>query len=161
MKDWLKQLLQADIQSLAKILLFFIVIVIIITPGALILFFEGNTNLLSRGIFSLIALSAIISIPFHFLGALTYLSPYKTLQSLIKLSEIDLIVPITLGISIWSIISALVIYFSVHLKFISSYFPGLKERYILCYFVLFGLFSIIISVNLYRISKFIQRRKNS
>ena len=159
--NFLKYLLQSDIKSLVKILLFFITTILLITPGALILFFEGNANLLSIGTFPLIVFSAIISIPFHFLGALIYLHPYKTFEMLIKLPIRDRIFNITLGTFMWSIFSVIAIYFFVHLiggpKILPSYISGLKERYVIVYGMLLQLFGVLVIVNSYRISRFMKK----
>jgi len=148
------ELLKADEKALIRILLVGVVMLLAIAPGATVLLLEGKTDLLSTNIVTLVLLCAVISIPFHFIGAVTYLHPYQTLIELSKHNKNTLIWSLIMGVGLWSTLSAVAAFAFVHAfnEWLSlNISNNLKVQYIAVCAVIFAPFFALFWVNTSRL----------
>ena len=151
----LRNVLQIDEKSFLRLAGVLFIFFLAIGPGVLLLFLEQITELLSASIFIIIGISAVLSIPFHLLGALAYLHPYKTLTELASKPDREMVWNLVTGIGLWAILSAAGVYALVHggKGWLSDTSTDTRIRYVVAYFVIASFFGILFSINVWRFRK--------
>lgn len=151
----LRDLLQLDEKSLLRLGAALVVLALAIGPGALLLFLEQSTELLSASIFVIVGISLVLSIPFHFLGGVVYLHPYKTLEELSVKPQREALWNMIIGIGLWAMLSAAGAYALVHggKEWLSNASTDIRIRYVVAYVVIATPFCALFSINHWRLRK--------
>jgi hypothetical protein len=148
----LRDLLQIDEKSFLRLAGVLFIFILAIGPGVLLLFLEQITELLSANIFVIIGVSVVLSIPFHLLGALAYLHPYKTLRELATKPDREVVWNLVAGTGLWAMFSAAGLYALVHggKGWLSDTSADPRIRYLVAYLIIATFFGVLFSINVWR-----------
>ena len=152
----LKEIVSLSDSSLFRLGLVAVVALLFIAPGALILVLEREESLLALELGKLLLICAVISILYHFLGALIYLHPYQTQYDLFVKKPGISIWAVLISVGLWSTIAAGGSHFIVRIIASSlneSESIDVKILYMAVFAVQFPIFAGLFWVNLTRIER--------
>ena len=154
----LNKILALDDAKLAKFGLLVIAALLLFSPGALILFFEESWKILELNIYLLIVLCCVLSLPFHVLGIITYMHPYKTQEEVHH--KIISGWGVILGAGVWSSITAVAAYGTVHGLLLKQPVPisqNIKILYVIAWGLQLAPMSLLFWLNSSKLLKNIRR----
>lgn len=159
MKIDINELLKLEDKTLAKLGLLATAAIMFISPAAFIFLFEGTERILEFSTPMVLLMFGIVSVPFHALGGITYLHPYKTQLEISQgiLSSWGMV----LGAGMWSSITAIASYGAVHGLFIKQFSesnPNLPALYVLAWFCQIAPMSLLLFFNNKRLSRAISNK---
>ncbi|NWO03849.1 hypothetical protein DFO83_104215 [Idiomarina loihiensis] len=154
MKIDINELLKLEDKTIARLGLLVTAAMMFISPAAFIFLFEGAERLLEYSTPIVLLIFGIVSVPFHILGGITYLHPYKTQWEISQgiLSSWAIV----LGAGMWSSITAIASYGLVHglfIKQLSEFDPSIPVLYVLAWFCQIAPMSLLLFFNNKRLSR--------
>lgn len=156
----LKELLLVDDTVILRIVRWCVLVAMCVSPGGLLLVLEQAVAVASYSSLVQGVVVVVLSIPYLFLGAITFLHPYKTMHSLLKGTPKFSAWLTAFGGAIWANLSVGISYALVHWqadKLNEIVSRDTRLHYMAVYGAMFSAFGLLFMINSVRLIATIKR----